>query len=216
MANININIAAKVFLSFTPVSVELIRNEVNSLTKTLTYSNGTGQTLALGEVLYTIGTPGSAGYLKVSSIAANTLNGSGNFTIRIDSFPMFNATDGIVTFQYDGSDIDLNIDYNSRPVAEDINISLVIRGTHVFTTAEFVDQYTDYDADSLSEIQVNGTTTGYEYDINNTGTWVAYTSGTWVPVNNAARLRFNAADQNAAYISTNPYKVKDNFGLVSN
>ena len=216
MANININIAAKVFLSFTPVSVELIRNEANSLTKTLTYSNGTGQTLALGEVLYTIGTPGSAGYLKVSSIAANTLNGSGNFTIRIDSFPMFNAIDGDVIFQYDGSDIRLIMDYNSRPVSEDINISLVNRGTHVFTTAEFVNAYTDYDSDSLSEIQVNGTTTGYEYDINNTNTWVAYASGTWIPVNNVTRLRFKAADQNTAYISTNPYKVKDNFGLVSN
>ena len=216
MANININIGAKQFLSFTPVSIELIRNETNSITKTLNYSNGTGQVVTAGQVLYMIGNPSTAGYMKISTTTGHVFGANGSISILIESFPTSTVADGTVVFQFDQSDITLNIDYNSRPEATDLNLTIQNRAIRPFTTAEFVNLYTDYDADSYTELQVNGTTTGYEYDVNNTGTWVAYTSGTWVPINNVARLRFKAADQNTAYFQTNPYTVKDSFGLVSN
>ena len=215
MANININVAGKVFLNFAASSLTMIRDQNNSVPVTINYTNGTGQILSTNQTLYTIGTPGQPGYLRVSSQSGTSLNGTGSFQVVVEGIPTATQADGTVIFQYDQSNITLNIDYNSKPVASDLNLDVDNRGMHNFTVAEFVNLYTDYDSDTLSEIQINGTTTGYEYDVNGTNNFVALTSGQWIPVNNISRIRFVAADQNTAYLQSNPYKVKDAQGVIS-
>lgn len=216
MANIIINIAAKIFINFSPATVELIRNEINPpKIVTVSYTLGTGQILPAGEI-YSDGTPGQPGYIQVVVPTQTTINGSGNVQFTVNAYPTATAADGPLTFSFDQSNITFNIDYNSRPGNTDVVINnLVNRGTHDFTTAEFINQFSDYDTDNLSEIQINDNTTGYEYDLAGLGNYQPYVSGTWIPVNNITRLRYKAENQNNAYSKINDYKVKDSNGLIS-
>lgn len=215
MADIIINVAAKIFINFSPVTVNLIRNENNTVPTTLNYSSGTGQTMTAGEVLYTVGTPGTPGFLQVVSVNNITLSGTGSISINVISFPTSTQSNQTVNFTFDGSTVTLNLTYNSRPVVSDVNINLANRGTHNFTTAEFLSSYTDFDADAMVEMRATGIVTGYEYDVNGVNNYVPYVSGTWIPVNNIARLRFKAANQNAAYVQSNPWFAKDAQGNIS-
>ena len=215
MANIIINVAAKIFLNFTPITVNLIREDNNSVPVTLNYSSGTGQTMTAGQVLYSVGTVGNLGFLEVVVNSNTTLNGTGTVSLTVNSYPTATQANQTVTFQFDQSTITLNLVYNSKPVISNVNISLTNRGTHDFTTAEFLAAYTDLDSNAMSEIKAEGTTTGYEYDINGTNTYVPYVAGTWIPVNNITRLRFKAANQNAAYLQSNPWFAKDSQGNIS-
>ena len=216
MANIIITVAAKIFIDFLPTSLTLIRDENNSENITVDYNNGTGQVLTAGQELYVSGTPGQPGYIQILVQTPTIIDGSGTIELVVNSYPTSTVPDEQLVFQYDQSNITLNIDYNSRPENSDVNITLVNRGTHEFTTAEFVNQFTDYDVDTLSEIQINGVTTGYEYDLNNTNNYIPLVSGTWIPVNNIANIRYIALNQNPMYVNTNNYKVKDTNGLISN
>lgn len=216
MANIVINVAAKIFLNFSPISATLIRETNNIVPVDLNYTSGTGQTMTTGQVLYSVGTQGNPGFLQVTSNSNSTLSGSGSVPIRVTSLPTANQTNQSIVFQFDQSDIDLELTYNSKPSTSNVSISLPNRATHDFTTAEFVAAYTDFDSDAMAEIKAEGNMTGYEYDLNGTGNYVAYTAGTWIPVNNITRLRYKALNQNAAYLKTNPWYAKDAQGNISN
>lgn len=215
MSDIIINVAAKEFINFSPVTVTLIREQNNSVPATLNYSNGTGQTMTTGQVLYTVGTVGTPGYLEVVVQSAVTLNGSGSINIVVNSLPTSTQSNQTINPTFDQSTITINLVYNSKPVTSDVNISLANRGTHGFTTAEFVASYTDFDGDGLAEIMATGNVDGYEYDINGTSNWQPYTASTWIPVNNITRLRYVALNQNAAYTKSNPWFAKDSQGNIS-
>ena len=215
MANIIINVGAKQYINFSPVSVQMIRAESNTVTATLSYTNGTGQLLSTGQVLYTVGTIGQPGYYKVSVSTGVTVTGSGSIPISIDAYPSSSIIDGSLTFQYDTSMVTLNIDYNSRPQSQDLPISMENRQVRPFTVAEFVSQYTDFDTDTYSEIKIDGNTTGYQIDLAGNGTFVPYVSGSWIPILNVANLRYTGQDQNTAYQKINSFKVKDDKGNES-
>lgn len=215
MANIVINIAAKVFLNFSPMSVSFIRDIDSSKPLTLNYTNGTGQTMTAGQVLYTVGTSGQPGFLRVTVNSATTLTGTGSVALTVASHPTATQTNQSVPFTFDGSNITLNVTYNSNPVTSDVTISMTNRATRPFTTAEFLAAYTDFDTDAMTEMMATGTMTGYQYDVNGTNTWIAYVAGTWIPVNNIARLRYVALDQDAAYNKSNPWFAKDSQGNIS-
>lgn len=215
MSNIIINVAAKDFINFSPASATLIREQNNSVPTTLNYSNGTGQTMTAGQVLYTVGTSGVPGFLEVVVVNAVTLNGSGSINLTVNSLPTSTQANQTINPTFDQSTITINLVYNSKPVTSDINISVPNRGTHDFTTAEFVASYSDFDGDALTEIMAQGTTTGYEYDLNGTNNYIPYVAGTWIPINNVTRLRFKAANQNAAYNQSNPWFAKDAQGNIS-
>lgn len=215
MSNIVINVAAKEFINFSPVTVTLIREQSNSVPTTLNYSNGTGQTMTAGQVLYTVGTSGTPGYLQVVVANAVTLNGSGTINIVVNSLPTATQANQTISPTFDQSTITINLVYNSKPVTSDVNISLANRGTHGFTTAEFVASYTDFDGDGLAEIMATGNVDGYEYDTTGSGNWQPYVAGTWIAVNNIVRLRYVALNQNAAYTKSNPWYAKDSQGNIS-
>lgn len=215
MSNIIFNVAGKQFINFSPTTITLIRDQNNSVPATLNYANGTGQTMSSGLVLYSVGTPGNIGFIEVVVQSAVTLNGSGTINLVVNSFPSATQTNQTITPIFDQSTITINLVYNSKPVTSDVNITLENRGTHGFTTTEFVNSYTDYDSDALSEIMATGDVTGYQYDINGTNNWVAYTTGTWIPISNITRLRYVALDQNDAYTKSNPWFAKDSQGNIS-
>lgn len=216
MANIIFNVAAKIFLVFTPLSTSMLRGQSNSIPLTLSYSNGTGQSVNNNEVLFTQGTVGQPGYFQVLSQQTKSLTGTGTLNILVNSFPSTTQADGSTIFQYDGSNVTINVNYNSLPENSDIIIGLDNREIYDFTTAEFMTAFTDYDGNNtLSEVQINGTTTNYSYDLNGTNNYLPLTSGTWIPINNVTRIRYTGADDNAAYNQTNPYKVKDENGNIS-
>jgi hypothetical protein len=214
MGLIIINAAAKIFLAFSPISANLIREEDNTVPVTLNYTNGTGQTMTAGQVLYITGTSGQPGYLEVRVVTATTLTGTGSVSLTVLSHPTATQADQAVNFDFDQSTITLNLDYNSKPATSDVTVNLANRAVHDFTTAEFLAAYTDFDTDAMTEMMATGTLTGYEYDVNGTNNYVPYT-GTWIPVNNIARLRYTAADQNAAYTQSNPWFAKDAQGNIS-
>lgn len=214
-ANLIATVAAKQFVVFSPTGVSLIRSVSNSKTATVNYSNGTGQILTTGQILYITGTPGNLGYLQISVQSGTTLNGSGSFTIIVDSIPTATQTNQSVNYTIDGSTGTVSLTYNSNPETSDVLISLVNRGTHDFTTAEFVAAYFDYDGDNLTEIRATSNVSGYEYDANGTSNYVPYVVNTWIPVNNIARLRYVADNQNAAYTKVTPWQGKDAQGNIS-
>lgn len=215
MGKIIFNVGEKIYLNFSPISANLIRQQNNTVPVSLNYTSGTGQTMTAGQVLYITGTAGQSGYLEVRSTNNSTLNNSGSVPLTIYSFPTSTQANQTVSFTFDESNISLNLTYNSKPVTSDINIALPNRGTHDFTTAEFMNAYTDFDSDAMTEMMATGTMTGYTYDVNGTGNYTAYTAGTWIPVNNVTRLRFKAANQNSAYVQSNDWFAKDSQGNIS-
>ena len=209
MANIIFNVAAKVFIQFTPTNINLTREVQNDITATISYTQGLGQTLTAGQVLYTVGTVGTSGYLQITAAGNTTISGSGSFTVNISSIPTSTVADGSVTFQIDGSNVVININYQSRPETEDIYKSIDNRSTYQFTTSDFTTAFSDFDSDTLIEVMADNNVVNYEYQGN------PYVAGTWIPLANIGQLEYTGADQNNAYVQTTPWYGKDSTGMVS-
>jgi hypothetical protein len=214
-ANILATVGAKEFVVLSPVTVPLIRSVSNNKTATVQYTNGTGQVLTTGQTLHLEGTQGTPGYLRIYVQTGVTLATSGTFGIVVDSIPTATQANQSINYLVDGSTGVVNLTYNSQPQTSDVVINLENRGTHPFTTAEFVAAYFDYDGDPLAEIRANTNVTGYEFDAAGTGNWIPYVAGTWIPVNNISKLRFVAANQNALYSQVTPWQGKDSQGNIS-
>ena len=215
MANIVFNVAGKVFLNFSPISAHLIREKSNTVPVTLNYTNGTGQTMTAGQVLYTSGISGQLGFLEVVVNSTTTLTGTGSVPLTVNSKPTATQANQNVPFDFDQSTITLNLTYNSIPQNTDINLTTANRTEYVFKVTDFTNHFSDFDGDSLAEVMAMGTMTGYLYDVNGTNNFLPYAPGTWIPINNVVRLKFKPADQNAAYSQSNPWFAKDSQGNIS-
>jgi hypothetical protein len=215
MANIVFNVAGKIFLNFSPMTVSLIRSTDNTKPVSLNYSSGTGQTMTSGQVLYITGTAGQPGYLEVKVNTATTLTGTGSVPLTVYSHPTSTQINQTIPMTFDQSPITLNLTYNSIPTTSDIDLNIVNRGEYNFQVSDFTTHFNDFDGDTLIEVMANGIMTGYEYDVNGTNNYVPYVAGTWIPINQVTRLRFKAADQNVAYVQTNPWQGKDSQGNIS-
>lgn len=208
-ANIVVNVAAKIFISLSPVTVALIRSISNNKIATVNYTNGNGQTLTAGQVLHNTGTIGTPGYLKITVQNASTLTGTGSFTIVVDSLPTATQANQTVQYTIDGSTGSVNLTYNSNPVTDDVIVGLANRATHTFTTAEFLAKYTDFDSDAMVEMKAEGNVSNYLYN------GAPYVSGTWIPVNNIAQLSYVGANIDTTYQQITPWFAKDSQGNIS-
>jgi len=209
ISNIVVTVAAKVFIQLSSVNVSLIRGVSNTKTATVNYNNATGQVLSTGQVLYTTGVVGQPGYLSITVQSGTTLTGTGSFVININSIPSNNQLNQTVNYIIDGSTGLVNLTYNSNPVTQDLVIDLPNRGTHNFTTAEFVAKYTDFDGNNMVEMKADGNTINYLFNGS------PYISGTWIPINDIDELTYIGANQNGAYQQINPWVAKDSQGNIS-
>lgn len=217
IAYINIDIAAKVYINFTSQTVDLIREELNTKNVTIAYTLGTGQTLPTGTVL-NFGTSGQPNFTQLTFTTGATFNGSGTVNAVLTATPGATVADQPATFTIDGATLTINLDYNSRPTVEDININILFTGTKTFTVDDFTNpaqgDYEDFDGDALAEVLVEGNLTDYFYPNPST----ALQANTWIPIANVAagQLTFKGSvAQTSGYNVSNPYKVKDAYGNIS-
>ena len=209
ISQIIINVAAKIFLVFSTPTVSLIREISNTKTAIINYTNGTGQNIPSGTILVNQGAVGQPGYLKITTTALVNANSSGTIPIQVVSTPTATQANQTVNYTIDGSVGNINLVYNSKPQNTDIVINLPHQGSHTFTTAEFVSHYTDFDLDNLTEIKAETPVDGYLYNGS------PYVAGTWIPVNNANLLTYNATTQTTAYSKVTPWFAKDSQGNIS-
>lgn len=210
ISSIIINVAAKVFLSFSTPTVALIREVSNTKTSTIDYTSGTGQNMPNGHVFVSQGTAGQPGYLRITSTSQVTLNGIGTIPIQVVSIPTAVQQNQTVMYTFDGSNGGVSLTYNSNPTTTDIIVDLPNRGSHTFSSNEFISHFNDYDGDTLVEFRAMSPVTGMKLN------GVNYIAGIWIPVNNATLLTFEGANQNAAYQQLTPWQGKDSQGNVSN
>ena len=105
MALIKIRVAGVVAIVFTEVYANFIREKNETKTVSLSYTNGSGQTLVAGQELYSVGTVGTLGYLSVKVKNNTTILGSGYFDIDITSYANATQPVGAINFNYNGNPI---------------------------------------------------------------------------------------------------------------
>lgn len=209
MAILRLKVAAKILITFGQVYLDFIRGTSTTKTYSVSFSNGTGQSLTAGQTLYSVGTQGQAGYLAVRSSDNKTLTGSGTFSITVEHFPTTSEGNKTVTVIYDQSPLQVNLAYNSVPETSDIIIDVTNRTTRTFALADFSGYYTDYDSDQLAEIALFGDVTGYKYN------GADYVAGQWIAAANIGLLSYVPIDQNAYYEKDVTWKAKDSRGNIS-
>lgn len=207
MALLRIQVASKEFIEFTPINLNFIREDDVSVNTSIPYTNGSGQEILNGDVLYETGAEGVVGFIRVKANGATTLGASGNLPITIEHYPSETQAVNALSFTYDGSTIIINLTYNSLPVAQDVIIPLANRGVKTFSAADF--DYSDDDSDPITEIALFGAVDGYEFN------GALYISGTWIPVGDLNLLTYVALDQDGAYNKDVTWKVKDINGNIS-
>lgn len=209
MAILRLKVAAKILITFGEVYLDFIRGTSTTKTYTVSFSNGTGQSLTAGQVLYSTGTQGQSGYLAVRSSDNKTLSGSGTMSVTVEHYPTTTEGNKVVTVTYDQSPLKVNLTYNSVPETTDIIIDVQNRTTKTFALADFTGHYTDYDSDQLSEIALFGDVTGYKYN------GADYVVGQWITAANIGLLTYVPIDQNAYYEKDVTWKAKDINGNIS-
>lgn len=209
MALLQIIIAGKTYLVFGAGNLTFIRDQSSTKEINITYSSGTGQTLAAGQQLYAAGTPGTEGYLQVVSKNSAVLSGSGIVVLNVTHYPGSAEANKPVSFIYDNSNITLNLTYNSNPVTTDIIVQTDNRITKTFSSNDFTTAYSDYDNDAVSQVAVFGTVVGFNYNGS------AYIAGTYFDVSNAGLLTYTPLDQDPAYGVNANWKAKDSQGNIS-
>lgn len=203
--------AGKQLIKFGNGFAEFIRG-VNTIKNIdIVYSNGTGQNIASNYVLYTNLSPGDDGYIQIKSTNNITLIGSGLFNLTITHKPSLTQLDQDINFSFNGSPITITLDYNSKPLGNDIIIDINNRALYIFLISDFINQYSDFDNDALSEVAIFGNVSGYEFQ------GVIYNEGDWIPrsVIEANDFKYLTLDQNSYYEKDNTYKVKDVNGNIS-
>lgn len=212
MGILRFRVAKRELLEFGTAFVEFIRGTTATKPVDVTYTNGTGQLVTVNEIFYTHLIPGTDGYIQVKSLTNQNLTGSGILNLSMTHTVSTTQTDQTVSFTYDSSPIDINVSYNSKPVADDIIIDIPNRSDYTFLTTDFTDHYSDFDSDALAAISIYGIVTGYKIS------GVDYIEGDWILISDIAAglLTYEALDQNAYYETNNTWEAKDINGNISN
>lgn len=209
MSILQVRIKGKTFIAFGSTSLSFIRSVNETKDTAITYSNGTGQTMTAGQVLYSQGNEGTPGYLAVKSKEDITLRGSGGVPLTVTSYPSDTQGNKTVSFNFDGSAININLTYNSNPVTVDVIVETDSRVPYVFKAADFTTKYSDYDNDGISEIALFGDVTGFSYN------GIPYVAGTYINIANVTLLVYTPLDQDAPYEKNVTWKAKDVNGNIS-
>ena len=210
MALIKIRVSGFVAIVFTELYTNFIREVNETKTLSLSYTNGTGQTLSAGQQLYSIGTTGTLGYLSVKVKNNTTIIGSGSFDIDVTSYANSTQPDGSTTFTYATSPIVINIDYSSKPNVVDFIVDIPNRAVRTFTLADFESNFIDFDGDTLAEVMIQGDVTGYHFNT------LPYIAETWIPMSDIGLLTYVPEDTDVSYEKDNNWKAKDSAGYISN
>ena len=205
MGILKIKIAAAQEIVFGSPFLEFLRGETSTNNLDVNYSNGIGQTLANNEILYTNLTPVDDGYIQVKSTSNYTLSNSGTITLEVTHKVSVDQADQNVSFSVLGSNLTLQLVYQSKPVAGDITLDVANRTDYIFQLQDFEDQYSDFDNDAMSHVAIFGDVTGYY--LNN----IAYNAGDWISISDIDNglFKYVPLDQNAYYEKDNTYKVRD-------
>lgn len=211
MRELKIRVLEKQSIIFNRPSVSFIRGSQVTKEVALNYSNGTGQTLTAGQVLYTSGSSGILGFLEIKALTNYTLTGANVITLSITNYPTSTEANKAISFAIDGTTVNVDFYYNSAPLTNDIIIERANRTDYTFSSLDFVSNYSDYDGDPLAEIQLLGDLTGFTFNNN------PIITGTWVSIADIANgsLKYTPLDQDAYYEKTINYKAKDINGNIS-
>lgn len=215
-SSININVAEKVLLVFNTPTVNLTREISNTKTSSITFSNGTGQTIPNGHVFINQGTVGQPGYLRITSTSQVIATGTGTIPIQVASAPTGAQANQTVNYTYDGSVGNINLTYMSIPVVNnDINKNTEYLQPVSFSNSDFTSNSFDFDGDIVearilaeTSAGIASSLTGYKY--NN----VNYT-GQWISINNLSGITYTPDNITAGYNKRNKWQVRDSQGNIS-
>lgn len=211
MKLLRITVLEKINIVFEGNSLSFVRGIQSTKEVNINYSNGTGQTLSAGQILYTSGTPGQIGYIEIKTITNYTLSNSGTITLSVINFPSSTEANKTVIFNFDNSPINLSLYYNSNPVTNDIIVQTPNRTPYIFSQNDFTSKITDYDNDNIESVMLVGDLTGFT--LNN----LAIAPDTWIGLTNIASgaLKYTPLNQDAYYEKDIQYKAKDSNGNIS-
>ena len=210
MAIIQFIIKPKPEIIFEDLYATFISGESQDKEFYLHYSNATNQSFTDGQVLYESGIVDTVGYVSVISKHTGVLSGDGSFLVSITVYPNSTQSANIIPFQIDGSDVNINASYNSKPEVNEITTPIINRTTTALSVSDFNNAYFDFDGNALTSIAIFGDVSGIEYN------GIPYVAGTWVEIFNIPEIKFTPLDQNAYYVKSNTWKAKDSNGNVSN
>ena len=211
MKELKIKVLGKTKISFTNATLSFIREEQTTKELTISYQNGTGQSLTANQILFTQGTNNQIGFLQIKVLNNSVLNGNGTFTISVTNYPTSSEVNAAKSIIIDGSVLNISFYYNSRPVTNDIEISVLNRTVKVIDATVFLNNFTDYDGDSISEIAFYGDVSNIKVD------GVSYVEGTYISLSlfSSNKVTYTPNDTDNAYEVSLTYKIKDTAGNTS-
>ena len=211
MKELKIKVLGKTKISFTNATLSFIREEQTTKELTISYQNGTGQSLTANQILFTQGTNNQIGFLQIKVLNNSVLNGNGTFTISVTNYPTSSEVNAAKSIIIDGSVLNISFYYNSRPVTNDIEISVLNRTVKVIDATVFLNNFTDYDDDSISEIAFYGDVSNIKVD------GVSYVEGTYISLSlfSSNKVTYTPNDTDNPYEVSLTYKIKDTAGNTS-
>ena len=211
MKQLKIKVLAKIFINFQAINITFLREQQTSKEVSVPYTNGGDFVLSAGQILYTVGNLNQVGYLEIKVVNNTTLTSSGNLLLSITHYPSISEANKTITFNIDGSAVNIGFYYNSAPTTNDIIVQTANRTPYTFTTQDFLSNITDYDNDQIVEVSLIGDLTGYT--LNNT----AIVSNSWISMTDIAldKLVYTPLNQDAYYEKDIQYKAKDINGNIS-
>lgn len=207
---LRIKIKGKNFVVFGTANLSFQREISSTKDAVISFSNSSGQVLAAGQILYSIGTSGNVGYLSVKSKNNITLTGAGTLTLSVENYPTATQVNNTLSFLYDDSAININLVYNSNPVTADVIVETDNRIPYEFKAADFTGSFSDYDGDAIKEVAIFGSV----QDLNYNGS--PYVSGTKIPIINIQNLVYTPLDQDDMYEMDWTWEATDINGNESN
>lgn len=211
MGLLKIKVTNKIFITFGWGALTFVRQTNTSKEVNISYSNGTGQQLSSRQTLYSVGTIGTEGYFKVTSTNTVTLNNSGVLSLTVDHYPTSTESNKTISFNYDNSQININLSYNSNPNTEDVIVQTNNRTDYTFLSSDFTTAYSDYDNDDISQIAIFGSVNGIKYNESQ------YMAGTFINITDIEKglLKYTPLNQDAYYELDLTWKAKDSQGNIS-
>ena len=191
--------------------VSFVRNSETTKTFDITYSNASGQTLTAGTVVHNTGITGSPGHLKIRVTNNVTLTSTGVINFTATAYPTAVQPDAVIPITILGSNVQVQVDYYSLSIIEDILIERPNRDVYTFLTTDFTDNATNYDGTPLADLALYGDLTGYALN------GVAITPGQWISISDiaAGNFKYTALDQDAFYEKEVDYQIRDTSGNIS-
>lgn len=212
MGQLKIKIKAKIQISFERLNATFLRGEETEKTLIVSYTNGTGQELIQGQVLYLAGTEEQEGFIKIEVLEDTVLMNSGTFEILFKVFPSnTELSPKIISFNIDNNPVLIDIYYTSNPTTSNISVETPNRTIYTITQLDILSGVNSYDNTTITEVSLIGDTTGITYEDS------SYTSNTFIPLTalSEGKLKYIPNDTDDYYEYNIQYKVKDINGNIS-